>query len=51
MVRAEDQRTQALRDLGAEVVVGDLRDPDSMHRAIDGCETMYFGLSVSGSRH
>jgi uncharacterized protein YbjT (DUF2867 family) len=47
MVRNEDQRAQALRDIGAEVVVGDLLDLDSMHRAIDGCETMYFGLSVS----
>jgi uncharacterized protein YbjT (DUF2867 family) len=36
-----------LRALGAEVVVGDLLDLDSMHRAIDGVETMYFGLSVS----
>jgi uncharacterized protein YbjT (DUF2867 family) len=47
MVRSEDQRAQALRDMGAEVVTGDLLDLDSMHRAIDGCETMYFGMSVS----
>ena len=47
MVRREDERAQALRDLGAEVVVGDLLDLDSMHRAITGCESMYFGLSVS----
>ena len=47
MVRSEDQRAQALRDLGAEVVVGDLLDLDSMHRAIAGCEAMYFGMSVS----
>jgi len=47
MVRNEDQRAQALRDLGAEVVVGDLLDLDSMHRAIAGCEAMYFGMSVS----
>ena len=47
MVRNEDERAQALRDMGAEVVVGDLLDLDSMHRAIAGCETMYFGLSVS----
>jgi uncharacterized protein YbjT (DUF2867 family) len=31
----------------AEVVVGNLLNLDSMHRAIDGCETMYFGMSVS----
>ena len=32
MVRNEDERAQALRDMGAEVVVGDLLDLDSMHR-------------------
>src|SRR3954471_7641239 len=47
MVRHEDERAQALRDLGAEVVVGNLLDLASMHRAIAGCETMYFGMSVS----
>jgi uncharacterized protein YbjT (DUF2867 family) len=47
MVRAEDERAQALRALGAEVVVGNLLDLDSMHRAVAGCETMYFGMSVS----
>ena len=47
MVRTDDERAQALRDIGAEVVVGDLLDLDSMHRAIAGCETMYFGMSVS----
>jgi uncharacterized protein YbjT (DUF2867 family) len=47
MVRREDERAQALRDMGAEVVVGDLLDLQSMHRAIAGCETMYFGMSVS----
>jgi nucleoside-diphosphate-sugar epimerase len=47
MVRNEDERAQVLRDMGAEVVVGNLLDLDSMHRAIAGCETMYFGMSVS----
>jgi uncharacterized protein YbjT (DUF2867 family) len=47
MVRKEDERAQALRDMGAAVVVGDLLDLDSMHRAIAGCETMYFSMSVS----
>src|SRR5499425_2096277 len=47
MVRSEDERAQALRALGAEVVTGDLLDLDSMHRAIAGCERMYFGMSVS----
>ena len=47
MVRTEDERARALRDMGAEVVAGDLLDLESMHRAIAGCETMYFGMSVS----
>jgi uncharacterized protein YbjT (DUF2867 family) len=47
MVRSEDARAQALRDLGAEVVVGNLLDLDSMNRVIAGCETMYFGMSIS----
>ena len=48
MVRNEDQHAQALRDMAVEeVIVGDLLDLDSMDRAIAGCETMYFGMSVS----
>lgn len=47
MVRNEDERAQALRNMGAEVVVGDLLDLDSMHRVIEGCDTMYFLMSVS----
>ena len=47
MVRNEDERAQALRDMGADVVVGDLIDLDSMHRVIAGCETMYFSMSIS----
>lgn len=47
MVRNEDERAQALRDMGAEVVLGDLLDLDDMHRVIAGCDTMYFGMSVS----
>src|SRR5438105_5632817 len=47
MVRNEDERAQALRDLGAQVVVGNLLDLDSMYRVIAGCETMYFSRSIS----
>src|SRR4029079_2081779 len=32
-----------------EVVVGDLVDLHSMHRAIAGCQTMYFVMSISDS--
>jgi uncharacterized protein YbjT (DUF2867 family) len=47
MVRTADDRAQALRDMGAEVVVGDLLDLDSVNRVIAGCGTMYFGMSIS----
>jgi len=47
LVRREDERAQALRELGAEVVQGDLLDLHAMHRAIAGCERVYFGMSVS----
>jgi uncharacterized protein YbjT (DUF2867 family) len=47
MVRREDERAEALRRLGAEVVQGDLTDLTSMHRAIEGCPRIYFGMSVS----
>jgi uncharacterized protein YbjT (DUF2867 family) len=36
-----------LRQLGAEVIQGDLTDLNSMHRAIEGCARIYFGMSVS----
>jgi hypothetical protein len=32
--------------MGAEVVVGNLLDLESMHRVIDGCDQKYFGMSV-----
>jgi uncharacterized protein YbjT (DUF2867 family) len=47
MVRTDDRRAQALREVGAEVVVGDLLDLDTMHRAVAGCERMFFGMSIS----
>ncbi len=47
MVRNDDERAQALRDMGAQVVIGNLLDLDSMHQVIAGCEAMYFGMSVS----
>ena len=49
LVRREDERAGALRRLGAEVVQGDLTDLASMHRAIEGCARIYFGMSVSAA--
>jgi len=47
MVRKIDERSEALEALGADVVAGDLRDLHAMHRAIEGCRSIYFGMSVS----
>lgn len=49
LVRREDERAEALRQLGAEVVGGDLTDLTDMHRVIDGVERIYFGMSVSAA--
>ena len=49
LVRREDDRAEALRRLGAEVILGDLLDLVSMHHAIEGCRRIYFGMSVSAS--
>jgi uncharacterized protein YbjT (DUF2867 family) len=49
LVRREDERAEALRRLGAEVAQGDLTDLTSMHRAIEGCARIYFGMSVSAA--
>jgi uncharacterized protein YbjT (DUF2867 family) len=49
MVRREDERAESLRQLGAEVVVGDLTDLQSVHRAIEGCKRIYFSMSVSAA--
>jgi uncharacterized protein YbjT (DUF2867 family) len=47
LVRREDGRAEVLRRLGAEDMQGDLTDLTAMHRAIDGCARIYFGMSVS----
>jgi uncharacterized protein YbjT (DUF2867 family) len=49
LVRREDERSEDLRRLGAEAVLGDLTDLSSMHRAIEGCSRIYFGMSVSAA--
>jgi uncharacterized protein YbjT (DUF2867 family) len=47
MVRREDERSESLRSLGAEIVIGDLLNLSDMHRAIEGCGSLYFSMSVS----
>jgi uncharacterized protein YbjT (DUF2867 family) len=36
-----------LESQGVQVVIGNLTDLHDVHRAIDGCERMYFGMAVS----
>ncbi|MEV0705395.1 NAD(P)H-binding protein [Saccharopolyspora sp. NPDC050389] len=47
MVRHDDERAEALRALGAQVVVGDLTHPADVATAIDGARRMFFSMSVS----
>src|SRR5262249_29790199 len=42
-----DERSNALRVLGAEVVAGDLTCGADVIKALNGCRRMYFGMSVS----
>ena len=41
LVRREDERAQALRELGAQIIQGDLTDLHTMHRVIEGCTRVY----------
>jgi uncharacterized protein YbjT (DUF2867 family) len=49
LVLREDQRTDALRANGVDVVVGDLTQARDVAAALAGCRRMYFGMSVSPS--
>jgi uncharacterized protein YbjT (DUF2867 family) len=47
LVHRDDERADALRELGAEVVVGDLTDPQDVVDAMTGVDRMFFSMSVS----
>ncbi|WP_433378135.1 NAD(P)H-binding protein [Streptosporangium sp. CA-115845] len=49
MAHHDDERADALRALGAQVVVGDLTSPTDVADALDGSSRMFFGMSVSPS--
>jgi uncharacterized protein YbjT (DUF2867 family) len=49
MVHHDDERADALRQRGADVVVGDLTRPTDVARALDGVRRMFFAMSVSPS--
>lgn len=49
MVHREDDRADAVRALGAQVVVGDLTQPQDVVSAMHGVKRMFFNMSVSPS--
>lgn len=49
MVRQLDDRSEALAKLGAQVVTGDFLNLSDLHRVIEGCSRIYFGMGVSDS--
>ena len=48
-VRTDDQRAQNLRDMGAEVFVGNLLNPRDVTRAVKGVRRIYFSMSLDPS--
>ncbi|MGO9070414.1 NAD(P)H-binding protein [Mycobacterium sp.] len=49
MVHREDSRAEALRGVGAQVVVGDLRNPVDVAAALQDVDRVFFSMSVSAS--
>lgn len=47
MVHHDDERADPLRAVGAEVVVGDLTEPQDVVDAMAGVDRMFFSMSVS----
>lgn len=46
-VRQDDERAERLRSLGAEVVIADLLKPEEVLPILQGCQKIFFCLSVS----
>ncbi|TQL56203.1 uncharacterized protein YbjT (DUF2867 family), partial [Subtercola boreus] len=46
LVHRDDERADRLRELGAQIVEGDLLDIDSVHAALDGVSAAYFVYPV-----
>jgi len=46
-VRTDDERAQSLRDMGAEVFVGDLLNPRDVTLAVKGVKRVYFSMSLN----
>ncbi|KAI9281378.1 hydroxylase [Umbelopsis sp. AD052] len=46
-VRKQDKRSDALQALGAEIFIGDLTNSIDVVKAVEGCNRIYFSMSVS----
>ncbi|MGX1540900.1 NmrA family NAD(P)-binding protein [Streptomyces adustus] len=46
-VHREDERSRQLRELGAEVIAGDLTDPRHAAEVLDGSNRVFFSMGVS----
>src|ERR1700753_4408077 len=49
MVHREDARAEALRETGAQVIIGDLNNRVDVAIALDGVTRIFFSMSVSAS--
>jgi uncharacterized protein YbjT (DUF2867 family) len=49
LVRKDDARAQALRDAGAEVVIGDMSDIRDLRRAMSGVQRAYFVAPIANA--
>jgi nucleoside-diphosphate-sugar epimerase len=49
MVRRFDERSEELKKLGAQVVKADFLNLSDLHKSIEGCSRIYFGMGVSDS--
>jgi uncharacterized protein YbjT (DUF2867 family) len=47
LARADDERTAALRERGATVVIGDLHDRNTLHAAVDGVAAIYLAYPIA----
>src|SRR5215467_5533699 len=47
MVRKQDARADALRHMGADIVVADMLDIIAVRAAMQGCSMVYFTMSIS----
>lgn len=47
LVRRHDERVTRLQELGADIVVADLTKSEEVYPAVQGCECVFFSMSVS----